>query len=805
VFDQRGRVVDVDTALVNGVPTVVRTRASDGFYTGSDGLFKAGVTVETTYSNGRPVDTNIKINNNPVGIEFSQAGGILGQQLGYRLAKGNVLVGIVSSATLQTIGDNLGDVFDGLVGRQSVENATKDAFATFGDEFLTNLRSAGLGAISSFLTAELINALGVEGFAGELANTTAGTVIGQIVTNIANGVANPLTGVVSGAALASAIGSFLGTKLANEIHAFESIGGQIGSAVGVAAVGVYASTTSVFGSPLIAVAFSNPGTAVLAVAAFAAAALIGGLIGSVFGGTPRSGADASWDEASGRFVVSNVYSKKGGSKDAARSVAGAVADTFNAVLEAAGGTLLDPEAVQSGNYGMRKSDFVYRPISTRDKDAITERFSGADAATRLIGYGVVQGLTDPDFRIAGGDVYVKRALYNTFAGGVDARDFDVATITGNIASAQAYESYLANASVIGALVAAESDSVFAAETAITLARAVELGLTRRAASDWYGGFSFLLREAGAGAAEVEFGFDYDPFSDRVSRLIGVGDYTLGDAIDVAGQSVIEGGATSDTIDLRSGKLVNQTGLTVKGVGADGTLGVAATVDGGDGDDVLHASNLGDNLFGGAGNDALHGGRLDDWLLGGEGNDLLDAGSADQLSLGGDGNYLNGGAGDDVLLGREGSDWLEGGEGTDTLTGGAGDDILSGGAGAFDSVKGGLGDDQYIVRRGDGEDLAEDEATGLGPIPAGVDAVAARYAGIAAGLVKKNWAGGSTAVQAKKLAGGEDALVFGAGIDIGDIQLMRATDAGGAPGGDLIVRVMAGRIANDNFAGLKYAA
>ncbi|WP_222872759.1 calcium-binding protein [Hankyongella ginsenosidimutans] len=120
-----------------------------------------------------------------------------------------------------------------------------------------------------------------------------------------------------------------------------------------------------------------------------------------------------------------------------------------------------------------------------------------------------------------------------------------------------------------------------------------------------------------------------------------------------------------------------------------TIGVAAVVDAGDGDDTVHASDLGDTLQGGAGNDTLYGGRLDDWLLGGDGNDTLNAGSAAGDSLGGNGNYLDGGAGDDWLIGREGSDWLAGGEGNDTLDGGDGGDILDAGAG-LDTSYGGLG-------------------------------------------------------------------------------------------------------------------
>ncbi|MFM7854606.1 MAG: hypothetical protein ACKO96_22445, partial [Flammeovirgaceae bacterium] len=108
------------------------------------------------------LDSDIRILNNPVGIEFSQAGSILGQQIGFRLANGNALTGVVLSAALKTLGDNLGDLLDGVVGGQSIKNTVNDAFAATGSEFFSNLKSAGVGALSSFLTAELINALGID-------------------------------------------------------------------------------------------------------------------------------------------------------------------------------------------------------------------------------------------------------------------------------------------------------------------------------------------------------------------------------------------------------------------------------------------------------------------------------------------------------------------------------------------------------------------------------------------------------------------------------------------------------------------
>lgn len=70
------------------------------------------------------------------------------------------------------------------------------------------------------------------------------------------------------------------------------------------------------------------------------------------------------------------------------------------------------------------------------------------------------------------------------------------------------------------------------------------------------------------------------------------------------------------------------------------------------------------------------------------------------------NTLTGNAGDDTLLGRDGDDVLLGGAGLDTLDGGAGNDRLEGGSdGLVDSLKGGTGDDSYVVSEA-GEAIVE---------------------------------------------------------------------------------------------------
>lgn len=1048
--DQSGRTVEYHIAGDPGDEYIDKSFTYDSINSETG---KADIIVVVEYDRqGRKISSDIRVANNPIGVEFSDAGRLLGQLLGVRLAGDNQLVGAVLSASLETVGDNLGDLFDGLLGGQSTTEAAKDATQAFGAEFLSNLKSAGVGALSSFLTAELIHVIGLSGFAGELANTSAGYAIGAILQNIADHKA--VFEGLSLTQLGNVAGAFIGTKLASIVWQPDTIGGQIGAAFG-SALGTIAATSSALGlTNALAFLGGAAGPVGAAIGAFIGF-FVGGLIGSIFGGTPRSGADVAWDPAKQQFVVTNIWSRKGGSKEAAVGIASSVSTTINAVLSAAGGELLDPTAVQSGSYGMVKKEFVYRPTGGgSDQGEITKKFKGKEAATNLVGYGLYQAFTDHDFQIAGGDFYIKRAFYNSFAlGDINPDKFDVSIIIGNISSAQSYERYISNAAAIGALTSAEPDSVFAAEVALTIAQASDLGLTRRAASDWFGGFVHLLKDTETNAGATSFNFAFDRSSGQIGRRIEAGSYSLDDTIDIGGQTTILGSADGENIDLRTANLANQIGYIVNGhlnndiavsgadftdtsttlafaagerrkavavavandgiaevaesflgqlsnapgmrimggdatativdganalatlivgnsyawegdgyavfrlslskaassavsvdlaladgrasgngvdYGAAGTPGlevsvdgvnwsaassatfaagqtelfvrtaviadngvdaqgkptnvegnetfklsatvtagatalansattvtgtgtivdgagdeplvwiddvvvdeasgqavftvsrsrttaapatvdfatadrrqlhidIAATVDAGDGNDIVYASDLGDNVFGGAGNDTLYGGRLDDWLLGGDGDDTLNAGSIGAGTLGGDGNYLNGGAGNDVLIGREGSDWLEGGDGTDILEGGDGDDILAGGAGVHDVLHGGRGNDHYIFRLGDvgslnpadADEIRDESGLSLNSVVEQAYAGSTTYDAAAAdgslflnGRGLNNWRGGGAQATAQGIAaGGDDRVVFGPGITIEDIKLMKSTD-----GADIIIEL-----------------
>ncbi|WP_263854108.1 cadherin domain-containing protein [Sphingomonas parva] len=523
-------------------------------------------------------------------LDGGQLGLALGSVLGKQLTSdpfGQILASGTIGTVLGAVGEFIDkNVFHGTPSTHILDQGAK----SFGTTLVGNIKGAGIGALSSYLTAELVRATGLNGLSAEVANSFGGAVVSQIITNITrlgekfvvveNGVEvtkyRDLFTDIGPTMLASTAASFLGSKLASAIYTPDTVGGQIGAAVGSAYGSWVASTILASGL--------NPATFVAAIVVVAFWQLVGSVIGSLFGGTPRSGADAVWNEATQQFSVANVYSKKGGSKDAAKNVASAVAGNFNAVLAASGATLLDPGAVKTGNYGMRKKDFVYRPTSTRDTDAITARFSGSNGATNLVNHGSYIGLNSMIGQMAGGNIYVKRAIAsslanaggnpNSLSAGAAGR-FDMSTLLGDITVAREFEVYLESSLAISALMGASPGSAFAGGWLVTLARASELGINRRAYTDWIGGFNVFFDEVIDGSIDgnkvsagqvlagldVETGMRQWAIFDAGGAFLG----TSGDTIETGSQTVITATSGNDLIDLRGGRLADQRGYTVDGV------------------------------------------------------------------------------------------------------------------------------------------------------------------------------------------------------------------------------------------------
>lgn len=730
-------------------------------------------------------------------IDFADVGQILGSQLSNALAIENPWARMGASTAIGALLTNIGESLDlvGSVaengGKVGMSQAIDDAFKDFG----ANVLQAGTGAVSSYLVGNLLAELGLEGTSLDAAVAFAGPTIGKIAYNALTG-ASWNAGLTTGF-YATAAASFLGSKLADKIITFDSMTGQIGAAVGEAVGTIIA--VKLFEASL---ATGNPYAIAAAAVIVAVSKIIGGLIGSLFGAS-KSSATVTWDEEQQQFRVDNVTSKRGGSKDAARALSTSVADAYNAVLDATGSKLLAP--IEEQQFGMRNSKYVYwnAPVGYGWADR-SKNFND------IMKFGIKVGLDRMIGQLGGGDVFVKRALLAGLSMQT-AQSLDVEGMLGDLVVARDYRTYLSNRTSLHNLIVERPDTAFAASWIFTLARAHELGIDRRAVTDWTGGWGVFLDEMNDGvingsrwsfsAVSLEFKVDTKERLFGFTDVDGVVNAYIADTIDSFSKTVVVGTDNVDEIKIVGDQLqagsarVRQPDGTFSTVDQPQQIFVAAMIDAGLGDDIVMAGDLGNDIFGGAGNDTLYGGRLDDWLLGGDGDDILDAGTVGG-GLGGDGNYLDGGAGNDIVRGREGSDWLEGGAGLDVITGGGGDDLLSGGAGDGDDLKGGAGADQYLLRKGDGADIAEEDAAGA-PVSQGAgDAITQRMAAIeawkasplSAGALRPDWLGASAGVQQGAVSGGEDSVVFGVGIGIGDIRLQRSGTSG-APGSDLIIQVM----------------
>ena len=169
-------------------------------------------------------------------------------------------------------------------------------------------------------------------------------------------------------------------------------------------------------------------------------------------------------------------------------------------------------------------------------------------------------------------------------------------------------------------------------------------------------------------------------------------------------------------------------------------GLAATIVGTDGDDVIEGTSGNDVIFAAQGNDtifALGGddivcaGKGNDVVVGGQGFDILFGAQGDDVLFAADGSSaveradtrgarIFGGAGNDLLIGSNrwdrmqggvGIDHFEGYEGRDWIRGGSQTDYIDGGGG-IDDMNGGNGDDHIrsttddLVRGSNGNDLCD---------------------------------------------------------------------------------------------------
>lgn len=717
-------------------------------------------------------------------------GGLFGSTLGNHLGN-NAFERIAGSAVLGTVTRNLAEVAWEAIDHDLtvLKPVYEDALSDFPEE----LRDAGVGALSAYLTAQLVDAIGLDGLAGEFANSVGGTLIGQISKNIASNV-NPFTGVdPTGLAVAGALGSLIGSKLAGAIWTPTSTQGQIGMSVGAGVGGILATFIFDMGKDWL-LNFAVPGLGALV------GSIAGSFVGSLIAGTAESGVHVIWDPELQRYRVlegwehdsgnenptteytfnqaTNEFERTSGTPienwrddgamgDEATLMAEAAAAMFNGAFNAltdSGITVLNPEVVGNGAWGRHGDEndrvtyrYWYDGENSHDiaegKDGPFQESLSPVTTNMHTAISTGTGYNFSNMSLVGGDIFVRRAFYanlKNFEFG-NTGTYDATSMIGDLTVGSWFSYYTDHVEEVGALVMANAESQYAFDWALALTRALELGLADRQKSDFFGGLQSALQyERVYGSRLIDNGTTFADVQIGLADVDGDGTVDLELAFrdqmftiqfdDFANTMGYNEGSSSIHSDIRiasSDTAVNYSDLATSGPSA-GPL------------DSNGKSLTSDDIFVGAGgNDTLAGGYGWDWLDGNGGDDKI-----------------TGGDGRDVLLGRDGADMLDGGTGNDTLADGAG----------ADTVKGDAGDDVILVAQdGDadvldgegGSDTAsyEDWTTGIS-ITMGSNVLGDTHASIEniTGTQFEDDVNGDTGANVLKGLAGYDFLAGGAGND-----------------------------------------
>jgi hypothetical protein len=440
----------------------------------------------------------------------AQIGQVFGSVLGRYIAGNDPFAQIASGTLLGTIAGDLGTLVD--------TNFATDIGGVLLDQFPANVASGGIIAIASYLTGQLVDAIGIHGPVGQLISTVAGTAIGTIAVNQILG-----TNWDVNANIFSAVGSFVGTELASLVYSPNTVEGQLGASIG-SAIGSIAAVAA-FGQGLTALgAILIPG-----IGAFVGF-LVGALIGDLLGETPQANAEVKWDNSSNSFVVGATRSKGHANTGGAISLAQNVAGSLNNIITSIGGTVVNGNSLHTGIVGFEGKTYIYLP----DITSPTQKFLDPSKVINLAALNDLKAL-----HIGGGDVYQKRALTTTLAKAFDANGKLITTldtVAGNLQVAKDYENYLNNESAINAFIAASPNSAFAAAWIADLAQAAALGVNKRGVDDWNGGWGYFLDQQGLDPTQVSFEYSRNERSiDTPVSLIGD---TIGDPFkDTAGPAL----------------------------------------------------------------------------------------------------------------------------------------------------------------------------------------------------------------------------------------------------------------------------
>jgi Ca2+-binding RTX toxin-like protein len=488
-------------------------------------------------------------------LSIMEAGGVgsaAGSALGQYLAGGNTVKAIVYSSLLGEIGERLGTALAaGATGDGNLSLATTQGLQAFGNEVAVRAGQAAIGSISSWLSMELGEAIGLKGFGAELFTTAGSYVTTKVIGNlldatlgsskIFSGFVTQVTGKgqpTAGPGFAGAIGSFLGTKLGAMVVSPQTQAGvalsSIGSAIG--SYLVYAEWGSKLGN------FFAPGIG--AFVGFVLGALIGNLFGKKKPKTPTASAETVLQIPYAQYQLGAITVANNGNRDLVTSMATTARDTLNGLIAMVAYTNTTAYVSNLNGYGTTQTyghsgEQIYVKIN-----GVQSNFTSADQAVE---YGTLTAIRNT--KIVGGDIFAKRVIAKSPAA-------DLVSLTGDLQVAADYRTYVgsrdlvnsyiidayasltqaeqnyyaankalidkrqvqgaaalsggelaiynANKALIDKITASLESQVAANPWIITLERASELGLDKWSVSDFYGGLQGFLGSFNLGAHGTAF-------------------------------------------------------------------------------------------------------------------------------------------------------------------------------------------------------------------------------------------------------------------------------------------------------------
>lgn len=658
--------------------------------------------------------------------EFGQrVGFMLGSHLGNAFGGDSLFTPIAINTTTATISQIISgatiSLGESILSNDGLSARAGDILSDIDDQILDNFNAATANAVSSMITAQLVDGLGLEGFAGDLAAGATNFVMMDITSNFLNWAESGFTGSVdlfsgvSAGNFITGVQNFLLNELASDIVDgiidIDTLSGQIGASLG----------------SLIA-SFYLPPVISTIVGSIVGEFIFDDILDDVFGIEISFGFSDdrpiyySYLKYDGNKIVEESIWIKKYDADVEKGVL-AMRDAYlgyvNSIIENVGGSLDVWKFGSASDFGFSHHDDgrfnVNDTIKSTDIDFLVKTAILADLRKMTF-------IT--------GDLAKGRALEEWKTHITTNLDESLGGIAPNLTIAEDYRKYLDNALAINALMTAMPDSVFTAGWVATLLKAKALGLDQ--AYQTYGtdrddiiltaeGGDYIIANGGHDTVRLYSGNDTafggegndtvyggsgedllggDAGNDKLygeegnDRLFGWtgNDELYGDKGDDileggAGRDILSGGEGIDTATYSTSTARLAVNLAAH-VGAQGLEGDAL------GDQLLDI----ENIIGGSGNDTIIGNNAVNLLYGGVGNDELRGGSGN--------DQLFGEGGDDIVAGDDGHDKLYGHTGNDTMSGGAGNDTLSGWDGN-DKLYGGTGNDVIYGDKGADTILGED--------------------------------------------------------------------------------------------------